>query len=119
MATNTKSAATKKAVATAVAEAVDTTKFPRKMQIVNNTARPWVIGGTYVAPSSTAEHPIQDADALTRDKEDCLHLLGVSDHYKPKEGADPATHALRIEELSDDEAAEASQATGDESGATA
>lgn len=119
---NTTAAPKKPAVATAIAETVDTSKFPRHMQIVNNTAIPRVIGGTYVEASSKEKIHIQDADALTRAKQDCLFLLELSDHYKPEKDSDPETHALHVTELDSDdtaEVAETAESTGDDKGETA
>ncbi|WP_157650722.1 hypothetical protein [Burkholderia ubonensis] len=80
------------------------------MKIINDTAQPWVIGGTFVAPSSNAEHTVRDEDTLNRHRNDCEYILSVSDHYKPaepKEDETAAPNALRIVELDDDAGAEA------------
>lgn len=116
-----KKTATNAALAAASTPADDANlpKFPRQMKLVNDTAQPWVIGGTYVAPGSSAPHTVRDEDALKRHRTDCEYILSVSDHYKPvepEEGETAAPNALRIEEL-DDEAEMPTAAESD--GATA
>lgn len=119
--TATKKTATGAALAAASTPADDANlpKFPRQMKLVNDTAQPWVIGGTYVAPGSSATHTVRDEDTLKRHSTDCEYILSVSDHYKPvepKEGETAAPNALRIVEL-DDEPEAAADAESD--GATA
>lgn len=99
----------------ASADDAGTPKFPRHMQIVNDTAQPWVIGGTYVAPGSSAKHHVRDEDALTRAHTDCKHILAVSDHYKPvapKEGEAAKPAALRVVELDDEAGSDADAESG-------
>lgn len=90
-------------------------KFPRVMKLVNDTAQSWVIGRTHAAPASSVPINVRDEDALKRHRTDCLHILALSDHYKPvepKEGETAKPHALRIVEADDEDADE--DADGDD-----
>lgn len=76
--------------------------YPLDMQLVNDTAQPWVVGGVYVAASSSAVAHVRDEDHQKRIETDCLHILSISDHHKPveaAEGEEAAPLALRLVQL--------------------
>ncbi|WP_321946569.1 hypothetical protein [Paraburkholderia sp. J10-1] len=73
-------------------------EFPRQMQIVNDTAMPYVIARVYVEPGKAAPVTVRDADEKARIEVDCEHLLELNGSYEDRE-----VPALRLVDADDTE----------------
>lgn len=69
-------------------------KFPREINIVNDTAIDYVVARTFIAKGTKVPVTVNDEDELTRIKTDCNHIVGLLDNYK--EAKEPP---VRIEEI--------------------
>lgn len=80
---------------TATPEAAMPESFPAEMNLVNETAMPYVVARKYVAPGETVPVTVKDESHLTRIWTDIKHLLGLQDHYKDRD-----VKPLRVEQAS-------------------
>ncbi|ABO60606.1 hypothetical protein LA345_38965 (plasmid) [Burkholderia vietnamiensis] len=59
--------------------------FPREMTLVNETAMPYVVARTHVAPGESKPVTVANEDELARHETDIAHLLFLNDSYKDAE----------------------------------
>jgi hypothetical protein len=61
-------------------------RYPRAMTLTNETAMPYIVARTHVAPGETRAVTVADEAHLKRFETDIAHLLFLNDSYKD---ADP------------------------------
>lgn len=69
-------------------------KFPREVNIVNDTAFDYVVARTFVGKGTKVPVTVSDEDEVTRIKTDCNHIVGLLDNYKEAKEA-----PVRVEEI--------------------